>query len=395
MGSCVVCGETDCEKIFDRRGVPKSGQFLRSDSEPYAKVDVALYGCRRCGLLWLGATSPPGEIDYTHISRSTSRQLPKYKDKLIKRIADHAGADGLVVEVGANDGSFARLLVEKAGCRRLVAIEPSRVFADSYAGSGVVLVTDYLTGRTASEVREVHGAARVVVCRHTLEHVPDPPGFLSALTALLADGALLVLEVPDSSTLTAGLALHEIWDEHLFYFSEHNLGWLLTRAGLTIVESARHGHLDGHNLVFYASRILRGAPTATAAPQAPLDCRGLARRLEDVARTVYAAGQAWARPVISLGASHPQTNFLSFTGAGAFVDLLVDDDMQKQGKYVPVAGRSPVPVVSMEQAAKAQSGTILLGAFGYPNWIAKVRQQFSGRDVKFVEPYQTYGKQTT
>lgn len=88
------------------------------------------------------------------------------------------------------------------------------------------------------------------------------------------------------------------------------------------------------------------------------------------------------------GASHPQTNFLSIAGIAQFVDYLVDEDKNKHGKYVTVAGRRLQPVVSTNEAlGRSDARTILLTAFGYPEWIARVQKQFASRDVRFVDPY--------
>lgn len=387
MSGCVICGGADGERIFERCGMPKSGQFLVSELEPYATTILNLFGCGTCGLLWLD-TAPLGKIDYTAVSRGTGRQLPKYKNELIRRVAGHAGADGLVVEVGANDGSFACLLLERKVGRAVVAIEPSLAFAENYAGSGIQLISRHLNRHTAAEVRAGLGAARVVVCRHTLEHIPDPVEFLLALNDLLAEEGMLVIEVPDSSTLTARYALHEIWDEHLYYFSEQNALALVAHNGFHTLESRVYPHLGSENLVIYARRRSGASRNEVVPARSGFDMLSFRARVERLTTDLKRRAAVWRKPVVALGASHPQTNFLSITDIAQFVDYLVDDDRDKQGKYVPVAGRSPLPVVSMEEAlGRIGPRTILLTAFGYPEWIARVQKQFKDRDVRFVDPY--------
>ena len=74
----------------------------------------------------------------------------------------------------------------------------------------------------------------VVLCCHTIEHVPNVQAFMESLSSRLAEGGILYVEVPYGC---AG----EIYETgnlltHLNFFSEGSLGFLLEQPGLHVVE---------------------------------------------------------------------------------------------------------------------------------------------------------------
>jgi 2-polyprenyl-3-methyl-5-hydroxy-6-metoxy-1,4-benzoquinol methylase len=386
--ACLSCGGRSLVSVLSRNGLPKSGQFLATQGASHASLDLRWDACRDCGLMWIDPECVR-EVDYTHVTRSTTNQMPGYKDDLVRRIVG-ACADrrASVVEVGANDGGFLRI-VKEAGLENLTGIEPSAAFRSRYEGTGIGLIQCHLSAETVDRIRSEIGPASVVVCRHTLEHIPEPGAFLQALRCLLRDErSLLIVEVPNSASLVRHVAVHELWDEHLFYFSEQNARALLAHNGFRAFESRIYPHLGSENLVIYARPVSAAARGSAVSTEPGFDIRTLGARIEQLSTDIKRQAAAWKKPVAALGASHPQTNYLSITGVAQFVDCLVDDDRNKHGKYVPVAGRQALPVVSTEEThIQLDPRTILLTAFGYPEWIARVQKRFTGRDVRFVDPY--------
>jgi len=388
VAACLSCGRRNLASVLSRNAMPRSGQFLATQDTRYASMDVRWEGCRDCGLMWIDPNCVQ-EVDYTHVIRSTANQMPDYKEDLVRRILEASpDSNAPVVEVGANDGRFLRVLKE-AGLRNLHGIEPSVGFRPSYEGSGIGLIQSHLNAETVARVRSEIGSASVIICRHTLEHVPKPDKFLQAMRSLLRDErSLLIVEVPNTASLVRNVAVHELWDEHLFYFSEQNARALLAHNGFRVFESRIYPHLGSENLVICAQPA--GAATRNDAifAKPDFDIRSLGSRIKQLTAELKRQAAGWHKPVAALGASHPQTNFLSITRAAQFVDCLMDDDKNKQGQYAPVAGRPPLPVVSSEEAlSRVNPRTILLTGFGYPAWIARVREQFAGRVVAFVHPY--------
>jgi hypothetical protein len=258
-------------------------------------------------------------------------------------------------------------------------------------GKGFKVDNAYCSTANAAELRARHGAFDAIVCRHTLEHVPDPEDLVRAIGMLLSPGGLCLIEVPDFEWVLETLAVHEIWDEHISYFSKPNLQMLLTRLGFETISVEQVRFRDTRNLVALSrwtgqpsgkseqSTVANAHATANA-------CRQLPATWASYRRQLLLDAKSWEHPVMAVGASHIQSNYLHFTGLASIVDALIDDDPHKLGKFVEL--EKAVPVRSTNDALKSmKTGTLLRTAFPYPVWMDKLAAELEPRGVRIVEPY--------
>lgn len=123
----------------------------------------------------------------------------------------------------------------------------------------------------------------VITAYHVIEHVPDPAAFLSQIRALSASDGILLLRLPNASSVAARLT-RGWWEwftapEHINIFSPKSISLLLREKGFTVV-SQRSRRGDGNRLLFEAAktvgrigyRSLRGgtrdAPSRSQQPRA-------------------------------------------------------------------------------------------------------------------------------
>lgn len=383
---CIVCDARERRGLIDFGRMPRTGGFLADPQETAPVRRLRFDYCTGCGLVSQVDDGGYG-ADYTHVNRGTERQLPAYAARLIETLAaDGEARDGLVIEVGSNDGTFLSSL-ERAGFRRRLGIEPSRALADIARGRGHAVEAMHLDAGTAPGIRSAHGTAAAVVCRHTLEHVPDPKALLEAMAMLLAPGGRLLVEVPDSTTILEDLFGHELWDEHLTYFCALHVRSLLDRTGFAVEAVTVESHLGSRNVIAWARRSGQSRLTV----QDPLEaarlvalCGRFESRWRAFAEALGNALTGCPRPVFAAGASHPQTNFLHFTGLASRVDGLLDDDLGKVGRYVPL--ERPVQVLPCAALDGQHGGTLLLTGFGYGGWMDRLRETGSRRGLRIVDP---------
>jgi hypothetical protein len=220
-----------------------------------------------------------------------------------------------------------------------------------------------------------HGPVKAVICRHTLEHVPQPDAFVSALAQCLdGDNALALVEVPDGSAIPDLLNVYEFWDEHLFCFSPNNLLRLLQRAGLQVVETVIQPHLETRNLLAWCKK-------ANAIPLLDFNdedfkCvslwKGLPERWHTFKTGFLDALVQAPRPVYAIGASHSQTNLINYSGVGKSVDFFIDDDPVKVGFFPPVAETGATIISTVQFNSKAVRGTLVKTGFGHDMWTKKL-----------------------
>ena len=111
-----------------------------------------------------------------------------------------------------------------------------------------------------------------MICRHTLEHVPDIAGFTRAIADVLAADGVAWIEVPDADWFVTHLFAYEIWDEHISYFRPRSLAALLGNSGLKPVRVERMRLRDTRNLLCWSVP----ASASAAAPCPADDEAGLA-----------------------------------------------------------------------------------------------------------------------
>lgn len=385
---CPCCRGDLFLPLVDCGTVPQSGVYLKDRDAPCSMVTLAFDYCARCALIH---RRPLGEVtaDYQHVNRTTGHQLPVYTDQILKALHNTGVATGdLVVEVGANDGTFLSVL-EQEGFGRRLGVEPSIECAAQCQARGHAVEAIHLTAASAGKLREQHGAARLVVCRHTLEHVPEPQEFLQAIRHLLQPDGWVFIEVPSALGIVRELRGHQLWDEHVNTFSPNNLPLAMQQAGFEVVSVDVALHLDLWSILLWArlaqSPQLRFESTQNSRFDVE-SCQLFLRRWEALISRLRRDLAETPKPVAGIGAAHPQSNLWLLTGLRRPVDWLVDDAPSKIGRYLPIP--EPVPIVSSAQLLNALPvGTIVRTGFGYDDWMKRLCVPLAERGVRVIDPF--------
>jgi len=382
---CPACRGVQFALLADFGTVPQSGFFLDSPEAAYPTLHLSFDYCTTCALLrqnWAGNSIPH---DYREIPRATSRQLPSYTAHIIDRLAEQGiGHQELIVEVGANDGAFLDLLAQR-GFRNVIGIEPSRACAAACREKGHRVEENFLDRQMADSIQALHGPARAVICRHTLEHVPDPSAFLDNLRRLLDSHGIVFIEVPSSHSIIHDLYAYELWDEHLHIFSPDNLAQSVSHAGFEILSVDVWPFRTTENILLWATATELSTHGSYEHESDLQACDLFMAHWSRFSESLDQLLKKHSGRVSAIGASHPQTNFLLFTKLGSRVDQLIDDAPTKIGRYAPVP--NPVPIISSQQYVATPSKTIILSAFGYDDWMHGMIAGSIGRSARVIRPY--------
>jgi hypothetical protein len=389
LKKCAVCAGSSFESFVDFGTLPLSGSFLERPSQSYKTARLSFEFCQKCGFV---RQTDAGNVccDYKLVGRTTGHRLPPYAENLIVRSFDEADIckDSLIIEVGANDGALADLLAG-SGFSNILCVEPSFECSRVIRSKGHMCECLHLNSTTATKIRSQYGPAQVVVCRLTLEHVPEPYEFLTALGSLLTDDGTVFIEVPDGKIITEDLQGHILWDEHLYSFTRDTVVKLLQRAGFKVSRVMLRNYRSTRTILVWANHGVskQGQKNNSSNSVQFVDsCRSFAPRWHTLSQEILGAASKWPRPIAFIGASHPQSNFLLFTRLGHIISFLVDDDTDKVGRFVPVP--QPVEIISSAQLLEDHiSATVVRGAFGYDDWMDDICGHLSAKGVHIAEPY--------
>jgi SAM-dependent methyltransferase len=210
-------------------GGPISPWLRARGSEPADRATYDLWRCGRCGsAVTVGPAAPPAayELPAPRLRRVARGVLARFDRDRLALLGEPRGR---LLDVGAGRGRF--VAAARAAGWSADGVEPSARGVEAAAEAyGVAL--------ERASLAEATGAFDAVTLWHVLEHVEDPGEAVAHVSSLLSPGGLLVVAVPNLSSVQARLG-RERWfhldlPRHRTHFTPAGLRLLLERHGFTI-----------------------------------------------------------------------------------------------------------------------------------------------------------------
>lgn len=332
--NCPSCGGTSLAQILHWPSVPVNAALFpatRRESLSIPRGSLRLMVCERCGLVF-NADHDEALVEYSPRCIETQACSPRsraFTDALARDWVERHGLVGEdVIEVGCGpDATFLRVLCELTGGHG-IGIDP----ACTPGSDGTVTLLAEALGPQHVEL-----PGRALVCRHTLEHVPDVGAFLALVRTWSEanDDAPVLLELPDAERIFREAAFWDVYYEHCSYFTGESLGTSLHLAGL------RPGGVrlafEGQYLVAEA-RVDGGewhtegeaSATVAAAKEFGRSATQQIDRARDALRRLASHG-----PVLLWQAGGKALAVLTLTGIGDEIAAVVDGNPAKRRLFLP------------------------------------------------------------
>ena len=183
-----------------RAGVPTNSCLLldsAAESAAFPRGSIEAVICTNCGFVSNRAFQP-GRAEYSQRYEETqgfSGTFMTFAEGLAKRwVEDYDLADKTVLEIGCGKGEFLTLMA-KAGAGHCIGIDPGvhpeRI--DDPDAADIEWIVDFYSEDYG------HIDADAVICRHTLEHIPDVGEFMATIRRALGDRpeTVVLFELPD------------------------------------------------------------------------------------------------------------------------------------------------------------------------------------------------------
>lgn len=275
------------------------------------KGDVRLMEDRITGLVYNAAFRP--ELMHYDGNYQNEQGVSDYFRQHLDLVADlverHMGRERLV-EVGCGKGFFLELLLER-GCE-------ITGFDETYEGSNPRVRRQYYGPGVIDR-------AGGLVLRHVLEHVQEPFDFLEMLRNANGGSGRIYIEVPCFDWICEHKAWFDIFYEHVNYFR-------LADFRRMFGEVLDCGRLFGGQYLYVVAELssLRRPVYDSADPvRFPVDFT------HQIDAPITSGG---TRSVVWGGASKGVIFTLLKARAGYEVDVVIDINPAKQGKYLPATG---------------------------------------------------------
>jgi SAM-dependent methyltransferase len=351
---CPACASPDISVFFEERAIPLNSCLLldeRNDAMGFPTGDLVLGYCGACGFV-TNTRFDQGSSEYSQRYEETqifSATFEKFARDLASRWVDRYDLAGkTVLEIGCGKGEFLVMMVE-AGAGRGIGIDPGvrpeRIESD---------VADRLTWiRDFYSEDYAHLSADAVVCRHTLEHIPDVADFMTRIRSAIGDRpeTIVLFELPDVARVLEDTAFWDVYYEHCSYFSLGSLARLFRHTGFEVLDL----ELDYDDQYL----LIEARPSTVPAAGSPLDIEDDLDRLRagvaDFADTYATLRRGWRKRLAEVtavggtsviwGGGSKGVSFVTHLDVADHIDLAVDINPYKHGKYLAGSG---IPVVAPE-----------------------------------------------
>jgi SAM-dependent methyltransferase len=251
--ACPACGSTTLTAFFEEGNVPTNSCLLLDDpaeASGFPRGELRIAFCDTCGFI-TNTAFVPGRAEYSQRYEETQGFSPKFMEfaaTLARRwVVGYDLAERTVLEIGCGKGEFL-LEMARAGAGHCIGIDPGvhPERLDDPAAADIEWVVDFY------DERYTHLDADVVICRHTLEHIPNVAEFMTTIRNSIGDrpDTVVLFELPDVQRVLDEVAFWDVYYEHCSYFSLGSLARLFRRTGFEVVELSLE--YDGQYLLIAA-----------------------------------------------------------------------------------------------------------------------------------------------
>ena len=377
---------------------PPANAFLRRDQleEPEPTFALDTHVCLDCALIQVPNVIPPDFFrNYVYVP-SASDTMHEHFGGLARLVRERllTDGDGLVVDIGCNDGLFLSSL-NRLGARTL-GIEPATNLTEVARTRGVEVINDYFAPDIARDAAGRHGPAQVIVTTNTFNHIDDLHHFMAGVVELLADAGTFVIEVPHAGDLVEKNEFDTVYHEHVSEFSVKSLADLFAFFDLEVVDVERLP-VHGGSMRVFGKRTGR-----TEASPAVSDWREAERRaglFEEATYTAFSGRveqirarllrmlgelKAGGSRIAGYGAPAKGNTLLNYYAIGPETLLyLADRNALKQGLFSP---GMHIPVVPPERVLEDRPDYLLILAWNFADEIMRQQEEFRRQGGRFIVP---------
>jgi SAM-dependent methyltransferase len=282
--------------------------------------------------------------------QAVSAVFRSHLDNVAEIIGEHFRGHSLI-EVGCGKGHFLEHLQHSG--YQITGVDPA------YEGTNPSVTRQYFAP-------ELKMRADGIVLRHILEHVKNPITFLNSIRDANGGAGKIYIEVPCFDWICARRAWFDIFYEHVNYFRISDFYRMFG-----VVHEA--GKVFGGQYLYVVADLdsIRRRPGLWIDEfEFPTD---FLAGVEHHARNLKSHGRSLA--AVWGGASKGVIFTLFMERAGVRIDIVVDTNPAKQGKYLPGTGLKVYSPVEALEILPPRSNVIVMNC----NYLAEIRNLTHGR----------------
>lgn len=253
---CRICGCAQLKEVLQLSDTPFGDEYVNhSQLQEQKCYPLTLVVCDDCGLLQILEVVSPANLylDYLYESKTSVElvdHFEQYAHYLCKKWNVLPGST--VLEIGCNDGMLLMALAKQGV--RVIGVDPAKRFTQSYKEKGIEFINDFFTVELSNQIIAQYGKVDVVIANNVLANVDDVNSIFGAISDVLADQGLFLLESGWSLSLVKDYIIDNIHHEHYSYFGVKPMQRLLQQNNMLLID-VEHINTKGGSLRYIAKLI--------------------------------------------------------------------------------------------------------------------------------------------
>ena len=352
LSNCPVCDSKTLSSFLQRNLVPTQQNLLlksRYDAVQHQRGRLTLTVCHQCGFVF-NQSFNADLLQYGENYDNAQNHSPffeEYLNELTKYLIDDLQVkNSQILEIGCGQGHFLRKLVE---------LESANNYGYGCDPSYITQIDEH--PRLKFEKRYygtdcTHIPVDIVICRHVIEHVPNPVDLLKSIRAALVNSphARLFFETPCVEWILDNQVVWDFFYEHCSYFTAQSLTTAFEQAGFEVNNVK---HIFGKQYLWLEACISHKPVNVTYDP-----CQILPLAIE-----FAKSEQQIANQLKSQIAQLQKRGGVALWGAGAkgvtlanlidpqreSISAVIDLNPHKHGGYIPGTGHPIINYLDIEQ----------------------------------------------
>ena len=354
VSTCKMCGEGFFDEKLELNKSPLANELFNSSKSAIAadEFSLTLRMCSQCRHIQLETIVSGERLFKNYIYQSgTSKSFHVHFEALAETLQKVLPNKANVLEIGSNDGTLLKYL-EGVGFKAY-GIEPSRHLVELCKIAQLNVVEGFLDRPTTELMKNKFGLMECIIGNNVFAHIDDLSGAVGQVCELLNDDGLFVFEVAYAFRMFEKNLFDTIYHEHMSYHTVTALVPFLQARGfynIDIHEISTHGgsirvfaRYNSNPRVNFISPRTKELLSWEVAAQLdnPSILTIMKKKIEVVKEKVHEVLSSFEPNTIYFGYAAPAkvVTFLSEMNLERFNLVgIVDDNVDKQGKFLPRSG---------------------------------------------------------
>ncbi len=252
---------------------------------------------------------------------------------------------GTIIDIGCGKGTFIKRMADRFSNINCIGIDPSYE-GDHISHNGrLKFITEYFDSKHLEGINTIP----LILCRHTLEHIPQPEMFLKEIFSIFKnkfekDTIPVFIEVPDFAWIIENNAFWDFCYEHTNYFTELSLTNALIYGGAKDIRitKAFQNQYQWAECFISNKRTKNILQNKTGLINTNMLINKFENNIQDTINKVQRLSNKCQIVIWGMATKgimftlHLQNNNLN-------IDYCVDINKNKQGKFTPLTGLQIIP----------------------------------------------------